>query len=64
MRYDTGMSLVRPPGLTTALASEGVPLTSNTVSYVDPHLLVLGTLLAFWGVYALLRLRDAVATAI
>lgn len=64
MRYDIDTSLVRPFDLTTALAAEGIPLTSNTVSYVDPHLVVLGTLLAFWGVYALLRLRDAIATAI
>ncbi|WP_332322577.1 hypothetical protein [Natronomonas sp.] len=36
----------------------------NTITYVDPHLVVLATLLAFWAVYIGFLIRDAIVATV
>jgi hypothetical protein len=59
--YDTGvrtLSTLHVP-VPTALPSDiAAPLTADAGGYVDPHLVVLATLVVFWVIYLGLRLRD------
>lgn len=66
MTYATGLRLLdRQLDFTTALFVESGPLSAaNGGAHVDPHLLVLATLVAFWAVYIGLRIRDLLATAL
>lgn len=64
MPYDTGVVLDLQFNFTAAAVLDaGLPV-ANTTAYVDPHVVVLATLLAFWAVYIGLRIREAIAAAI
>lgn len=53
-----------PFDFTAALLAGSGPLSAASGSaHIDPHLVVLLSLLAFWAVYLGLRLREIVAAA-
>lgn len=64
MPYDTGVRLLdRQFDITATVVVDAAPAT-NTITYVDPHLVVLATLLAFWAVYIGFRIREVITAAV
>lgn len=64
MAYDTGVRLLdRQFDVTSAFVVDATP-AMNTITYVDPHLVVLATLLAFWAVYIGFLVRDAIVATV
>jgi hypothetical protein len=68
MAYDTGVRLLERPldsfFVQRSLVEGDVLTVASSGAYLDPHLVVLATLLTFWLIYIGLRIRDVVATAI
>ncbi|MFT4884892.1 MAG: hypothetical protein ACI8U4_002410 [Natronomonas sp.] len=63
MPYDTSVRLLdRQFDITATVVVDAAPAT-NTI-YVDPHLVVLATLLAFWAVYIGFRIREVITAAV
>lgn len=66
MPYDTGVRLLDWPfDRTVAPLVDGNVLTATSGgAYLDPHLVVLATLLTFWLIYIGIQIRDIVASVI